>query len=201
MVSEAWAQALAANQEEKEAEDAAAAGESKADFIKDELAKQDGRSIAQKLAAAAKAWAEALAKVNDGLQEEIAKAKEEKAAKAALLEEARAAVLDPTMTQKDFENRKVWRRPTGASPSKIAAAANEAYETAEGMVKAEARTQKELADEREINAEARVAVQQNRPESQWVEQKMASWKAHPDLAAMTEEQETQLREKATFAYN
>lgn len=68
-------------------------------------------------------------------------------------------------------------------------------------MKAETRTRTELADEHEIHKEARIAVQHNVAEKSWVDQKMATWKAHPDLAAITEEQETQLREKATFAYN
>ena len=78
MINEAWTNALQANEEEKDAEAAVENGKTIEDFIKEEEEKDDPndtRSLAEKLAAAAKAWAEAMNQIKEGLNEDIAAAK------------------------------------------------------------------------------------------------------------------------------
>ena len=78
MINEAWTNALQANEEEKDAEAAVENGKTIEDFIKEEEEKDDPndtRSLAEKLAAAAKAWAEAMNTIKEGLNEDIAAAK------------------------------------------------------------------------------------------------------------------------------
>ena len=58
------------------------------------------------------------------------------------------------------------------------------------LIKAEQKIQEELEKDHEIYKDARIAVQQRIPESEWVEVKMKNWKADPDLSGMTSEQET-----------
>lgn len=84
MINEAWTKALDADQEEQDAEDALNNGKTKEDFIKEEEEKNkpnDKRSLAEKIAAATKAWAEAMKNANDGFNADIEAAKKAKAEK------------------------------------------------------------------------------------------------------------------------
>merc|ERR1712113_753214 len=110
---EAWIAATLERQAIKDAKDAIDNGKSKEDFEREETSKSgenDNRTLAEKIADAGRAWAEAMKQISDKLAEENAKSTSNKELMDRLIKEATEAI-EKGKSLDEFKTEQLWKKP------------------------------------------------------------------------------------------
>jgi len=105
-------------------------GKTKEDFETDETSKADGRTLADQIADAGRAWAEAAKQIAAAIEKESGKSSKDKEEMARLVAEAKEAI-QAGKSLDEFKNEQLWKKPKDEPESELVEKAKNAYRDAE----------------------------------------------------------------------